>query len=866
MAGLGFLVCGCLLLGTGLPSAVFDCGGEVFDLEAVCRERFPMPTDGLSGVKERLTDADDDAPAVATLDWKAARRKWPTGRHVAYRYRLRLDRPGPDPKKTALNVRLYRVEADGTQVVTQPEEEYALPLEDTGGRWRDVFWEDFGVSMKTEFLEFRFNLGGGLGKVEFKDLAIVPPLKRLAIGEGQKVQLRLLPLESFGGTFAIGRGQPQLAVFNWRKVTRTDLAPDKWELKLDLPRGIRALAAAEAEPGSFAVTVHDDGSSTASWRPVRACLPERSFGWWHKLGVLLASDLPVGAPSARGCLTAFHEGSPAAPSAEIGFLTVEPVRCAAKPRRYFNGCCYAGPTVDFADASATEAYAKTLAASGLDCFDADPEPLCRALRRQGVGRFLRVSFDIMDAYRVNATPFDWQARPEDERFVPYDSAYLPSLMRQSTCPVAVYGGGRYFREKFLPSLAETGRDVNGILANWEPQAYLGKGCACAKCRAAFAAFVGRREDDVAKDWPKCVMPGGRFHDRAAKFRALEHAKLVRTVQGAVVGATGGEKSDGLIPEIVWTMMTDETERDPRMAEMDFWEYAGDIRWINPWGPYVWWDIRKPYFREKRFPLVAYEAAKVIRERRDARLPPGKRPKLLSFPNGYQGHQWVSTPEWIALSLDSFLFAGWDGSSVYFFPHGYDVRWWRAFADATARAARCEDYVLDGVRSDASCEIRTVREYAAPCREVTAYLPAVTNVSLLQTASFDLKGGRLVAAMNFWSEGAAFFRLKAKGLKPGRYTLVSEGRTLWSKRRDCPDWSSEELEKGILLGVGALRTAAFEIRPSSEGAVCTAKDEMTQAEALKAYRALQSELGEKAERDHGEESVRGRLRPFPTAAI
>ena len=78
MAGLGFLVCGCLLLGTGLPSAVFDRGGEVFDLEAVCRERFLMPTDGLSGVKERLTDADDDAPAVATLDWKAARRKWPT--------------------------------------------------------------------------------------------------------------------------------------------------------------------------------------------------------------------------------------------------------------------------------------------------------------------------------------------------------------------------------------------------------------------------------------------------------------------------------------------------------------------------------------------------------------------------------------------------------------------------------------------------------------------------------------------------------------------------------------------------------------------------------------------------------------------
>ena len=109
----------------------------------------------------------------------------------------------------------------------------------------------------------------------------------------------------------------------------------------------------------------------------------------------------------------------------------------------------------------------------------------------------------------------------------------------------------------------------------------------------------------------------------------------------------------------------------------------------------------------------------------------------------------------------------------------------------------------------------VDAYAAPCRQVTAFLPSSTNMSPLQVACYDLNGGRVVAALNFWEKGAAFFTLKAKGLAPGSYTVVADGKTLWTPGGGRQTWTAAELEKGIFLGVGAARTVAFEIRPAAD---------------------------------------------------
>jgi hypothetical protein len=198
--------------------------------------------------------------------------------------------------------------------------------------------------------------------------------------------------------------------------------------------------------------------------------------------------------------------------------------------------------------------------------------------------------------------------------------------------------------------------------------------------------------------------------------------------------------------------------------------------------------------------------------------------------------------------------------VYYFPRGYDARYWRAYAAATSRAGCCEDYVIDGVRTDSLTAAEPVSEFAANCREATGFLPQCTNLSTLQTVSYDLNGGRVVAALNFWEKGPAFFTLRLKGLAKGDYTVLSEGKTLWTKDAKNVAWSSDELAKGIFLAVGAMRTADFEIRPAGERAECKAKNVLTVRDVKSLYEKSRPALAREAEKDKAEESMRGLTYP------
>jgi hypothetical protein len=279
-------------------------------------------------------------------------------------------------------------------------------------------------------------------------------------------------------------------------------------------------------------------------------------------------------------------------------------------------------------------------------------------------------------------------------------------------------------------IVEPLKGADGMWANWEPFMFKGRGCDCTNCLAAMSAW---REEK-----------GGSVAD----FRSSEHGKLIRVIDRHVRSATGGEKSVGFIPGVSWrTMGSSWREKDP-LAEARPIDYAADLCWINPWGPYVCWKSDMPYIYEKRLPLNHFVTAKDIREQTDRDYPEGRRPKLMSFPHGVQGLGWVTQPEHLEMALDSYFFNRWEASVVYFFPQGLDARFWRAFAAATTRAAKCEPYVLDGRRADDACVLEPVAEYAVPSACVTMFLPKYKDVSMLQHAAYDLGGGRLVAVLNF----------------------------------------------------------------------------------------------------------------------
>ena len=842
-----------------LPTAKIDRGGTTFDLAAISAERFPVAEGGASG-RCAITERGSAAPVPCATAKMPDRKDWiGQGARLSFRYRFRLKERG-NHKGARLHVSFYRMDG-GKKVETQPP--WEPRIYDTAGEWRTFSTMLNGLRHTAEFGDLAMNLNGGCGELEIKDFRFLPETP-----DPHVVGLRLAGMGQMDGAVEIGAGQPLLLSFEWRATecrVREAAALDwtRWEFRLELPKGIRCLDVPAARKGRCKIEERKDGTSSVTFGQRGEIRPHQGWDAWQSIGCLVENRLAAGEPVGDGVLRLFHEGKEMSKPVVVRFRSGEPVQATSVPVEYVNGICSATDIHLFNDAGAADRYAAFMCGAGLRaCGGRDPA-FRAALKAHGVKKFYGGSSWIANGYSVGTFPPSTDKRPADQRFQPYDWSAVPSyrtnLFVNSTCPVAVYREASYFRERVVPYIAEDMKGNAGMMVNWEPDAYFGHGCACANCRAEFAKYCRLDEADVAKDWPKCVMPGGRFADRRNAFRSWQHGMVVKTIDKYVRKFSGGGKSDGFIPEIVWAELSTGTHDNPMQAEVDVYEYAGSLKWINPWGPYCWWDASNPYCYEKRLPVAPFAAAKDVRENVNRRFPEGKRPKLVAFPSGSQGQYWMTTPEWLGMAMDSFFYNGWEATHVYYFPRGYDARYWRAFADATSRAGRGERYVFGGTRTDDKTLVRTVAEYAANCRQVTGFLPSSTNMSPLQVVSYDRDGQRLVAALNFWEKGEAFFRLSLMDLKPGRYTVVSGGKTLWTKAAGTHTWTSEELARGLVAVVGAARTVDFEIVPAAdEGATGGAKEELTQDAVRARYRERRAALAEAAERDRASEAVRGEV--------
>jgi len=288
------------------------------------------------------------------------------------------------------------------------------------------------------------------------------------------------------------------------------------------------------------------------------------------------------------------------------------------------------------------------------------------------------------------------------------------------------------------------------------------------------------------------------------------------------------------------------------------DYAADLKWINLWGPYVPWRCSRPYPRERARHIAHFVCARDTREQLEKDYPsPARRPRILASPQGTSG-DYFSQPEAFEMAFDACLFNGYGGCCPWVFPMGADARYWRAFANASRRAAVYEDVVDAGRTADKNVSLETVPEYASPVERVTRYMDKWRNVPQIFTASYDHAGGRVVAVFNCWQKGEAFFTLKATGLAPGKYTVSSHDGVLWTKDRQTPSYTAEELAYGVFLSVGACRTRVFEIVPSATSPRVAPKCIMTAENLRKAYSERKEALRIAAEQDakEAEEDIGG----------
>lgn len=536
-----------------------------------------------------------------------------------------------------------------------------------------------------------------------------------------------------------------------------------------------------------------------------------------------------------------------AASKPIHFAVLPEIR-TARPKRYANGS-FCGNAFDFDDSHAVERLARFYADAGVSWLippAATNYPALDAWRRNGI----RIVTPDAGGHCANGYQLGDGKVPPSDLFrlaAPLEREF-EWLSDRSVCPSAVIGRSDYCKSVVEEVIVRhlTG-GVDGLWANWEPYMYYAKGCVCEKCGRAFADFLGRTWHSIRADWPKCAFPGGRFADRGKAFRSHLHGRMMRVLDACVRRATGGTRSFGLVPGIHFEQMLSGWRNSPLMAESRPIDFADDFRWINLWGPYLPWHSHLPYEEERgRYVgpwLVAYD----LRHAVDRDYPAGRRPKILSAPQGTCA-DWLTEPENFEMLFDAAFFNRLEACAPWTFPAGADARYWRAFANATGRAAKYEDIVLDGADVRSNVFLRTVSEYASPVKKALRNMPWATDLSQLLFNAYEKDGVRIVALFNCWQKGEAFVSLRLSGLPDGEYEIVSDDGVLRAPSREKTTYGARELDYGVSLVVGAARCRVFEIRPARAAGPTRPTKILTEATLRRHYAKRQAALKAAADED------------------
>ena len=830
LLGVGVLVLAASGLRADLRLCEFESGGETFDFDGISSRRFARIFDEAGNIAEHDR-------AGWTAKTKSIAFLLPTTNggvwRVSCRYKLRHTQAGQA---------LFAVGPGGYSMYVIPE---------SAQRW-SVLSGRAHVPPGEDKVTLRVVLQHGDPVFEYRDLTVIEETPRDPVVASWK------QLDDLDGTFAVSQGQPGMLEFVWRRVDgRPRCAPGDFRGRLDLPPGIAFVGSNCIDQKTACVVTNANGSTVVTFAMSRGADMAGSLkGYVSERGhafVVKATGLAGGRGTGR--LTLDYVGT-AVPKFSIALTPVEfmvvPRIKAKAPARYANGIMPGG-TVESLCGTAASEMASFMGDCGVSWVvgRASPDVYAR-WRTAGINRITPGIWPCVDGYHICSRK---DPVPESDRYVALTADLEPTtVVAGSVCPVTVYERSEYFRTKTVPYIQECIRGTDGCWANWEPGAFKGKGCFCDRCCRKFAEHLGKPYEHVKSAWPKCAMKGGAWFAEAERFRSLEHAKVVKTIDAVVRDATGGVRSLGFIPAIAWIEMSNWWRPRAHAAEAQAIDYAGSLKWICPWGPYVAWESEFPYVRQNRKPICHFLAARDVRRTVDADYPAHGRPKLMALPHGRQCGHWITQPEHIGMALDSYFFNGHECSVLYFYPQGYDARYWERFADATSRSARYEGYVVDGRRCDDTVGMSPIAPYAMSIKAPSAYLPDEHGVSMLQAVAWERGGRRIVAVFNFWQGGEAFFNLKLSGMS-GSVAIVDEKDVLRAIDAQTLRWDAKALaEKGVNLAVPASRCRVFEFR--SDGSVDDATSIFTDAELQRVLDSRRERLEKAAQKDAEQEDANG----------
>ena len=669
----------------------------------------------------------------------------------------------------------------------------------------------------------------GVGELHFRKPAVTAATPATT---GKKLTLQLSPMGRLDNTFALAQDLPGTIAFIWkRNGTPAEAKLTRPQLVMVLPNEIAFHEAAHLKfLGKREGTGETEYRVDLSGRRTRPAAMA-DFDNYLRHSALLSTKAAPGTKMLPGKAWVEDGGNRVSNIVSVNF-TVIPKFKAAKPQYYLPGFYTGGVYMSYSTPENISLCARMFDAAGVRWIVGSQRSAYPAWRKAGVKVITPELFYVSNGFRVGKP----EGRPEADKYRAIGTHNLQEMNR-ATCPAAVHEKRPYYVKSTIPYINENLKGADGLWANWEPYGYAGRGCFCDTCRKNFAKFVGVSEEQMKKEWPQELAMNRKYHAQAVRFRSLEHAKLMLTIDEAVTAATGGKgKSLGFIPGVQVDNMSSTWRKNGFDKETHPIDYAGKFDWIDPWGPYAFWDAHTPYVYNKSFNLRTYLKAKDVRAAVNKDYP--RHIKLLAFPHGMQLQDWVTQPESIAIELLSFMFNRWEGATVYAFPKGYDARFWKAFADASNIAARYDKYVFKGKCADARVELTPQAPYAAKTAVLERLVGTHSYHEMLQYNAYELDGTLIVAAFNFWRDGEVFFTLKVKGLKNNvRYTVRNSDTRFTAK--GGKSFTGKELAKGITLHAGAVRCAVYEIAP--EKAADKKMASFTADDMLKAQNAARSAL-------------------------
>lgn len=623
----------------------------------------------------------------------------------------------------------------------------------------DNFWHsfirDYEVAPGIEKFRLALRLDGP-GDFEFKDISV----RRVKVDKTKPpVEIFTSPHGWLGRDFAVSSNQCALIHYTWRRPEplKGSVAKD-YVFTFELDSGFELVELMFGDAKSVQTTHRADGGTVAT--VVSTVVPDKDFNTWFRHGVMIASSSPVGTRG-KARLSCTYKGEPCSNVDELELFVIPEIR-ARMPRRYMNGFGHASRSGFVANGEdGRRRLASLIVDCGVGLVHASHETL-PYLRAAGVKKVL-TGFKASNGFQIG----EGKLLPPDERYVALDPTRHWGI-DEAACPVSVYLEKPFFKTNTVPSFKRSLEGFDGGISNWEPYYFARQGCMCDSCCREFAKWAKLDYDDVKKDWPDCIdREKGRFGNRIVDFRSWQHGQLMRTLNKYVTAFSGGEKSMGFIPEVEAGMMTSNWREIHLFEEVEIKDFGKDFKWINPWGPYSGiWDTAMPYVHAPASWTLDFYYARNIRAQASADYPGLK---IMSFPMGFLPGGWVVEPEILEMNLNAFFFNGWEASAIYFFPCGYDNRYWAAVARASTTAAEYEDYVWDGTRIDERAVLTPSDNFPKPFATSNLHIPEYKNVSLLQHVAYELNGTRIVAAFNYRADGSADFTLRFTD-RPGVWKL------------------------------------------------------------------------------------------------